>query len=66
MNELDQLNWQYYDKQEKLFLKTFINIMDRMSNELQIYKEKYDNIDQEIDQQPECVELRTKMRFFRD
>ncbi len=38
MYELDQLNWQYYDKQEKLFLKTFINIMDRMSNELQIYK----------------------------
>jgi hypothetical protein len=32
MAELDKLNVFYYDKQEKLFLKTFINIMDRMSN----------------------------------
>ena len=32
MYELDELNGQYYEKQEKLFLKTFVNMMDRMSN----------------------------------
>lgn len=32
-----------------MFLKTFINMMDRMSNELLEAKMLYANIDQEID-----------------
>jgi len=38
----------YHDTQEKKFLLTFINIMDRMSNELQRANDLYEEIDKEI------------------
>ena len=48
MEYLGDLNIKYKDKQEKEFLKTFMQIMDKMSNDLIIAEEQYRNIDQEI------------------
>lgn len=43
---LADLKDEYNNKEEKMFLKTFVNIMDRMSNELLEQQQLYDNIDQ--------------------
>lgn len=47
---LSSLKDQFQVKQEKSFLKMLINIMDRVSNELQTANQQYEEIDHEISQ----------------
>ena len=43
---LADLKEDYNEREEKMFLKTFVNIMDRMSNELLEQKRLYNHIDE--------------------
>ena len=61
---LAQLKDDYNQKEEKMFLKTFVNIMDRMSNELLEQKRLYNNIDEEINRDPDCIKLQEKLNFY--
>ena len=62
--KLEELKEQYLDIQEKKFLKAFINIMDKMSTELQQATEAYDCIDKEINEDPKCLYLQKELEFF--
>lgn len=44
MNVLDGLQREYKGKQEGRFLKTFMNVLDKMSKELNEAQEAYHNV----------------------
>lgn len=45
MAVLDQLNADYKVKQEEHFLKTFMNVLEKMGNDLILAQEAYKNVD---------------------
>lgn len=57
IDALEELNCEFKDKTEQHFLKTFLKIMDKMSNELIELQTKFANIDVEVERDERCVRL---------
>jgi hypothetical protein len=48
ISQLDKLNQDYRNKQEQHFIKTFMNVLEKMGNDLILAQEAYRNIDIEV------------------
>lgn len=62
---LDKLNEDYKVRQEEHFLRTFMNVLEKMGNDLIIAQEAYRNIDIEVKRDEYCVSLATELNFFK-
>jgi hypothetical protein len=54
---LDRLNEDYKTKQEEHFIKSFMNVVEKMGNDLILAQEAYRNIDIEVKRDQYCIEL---------
>lgn len=54
---MDQLNAEYKLRQEEHFLKTFMNVLEKMGNELILAQEAYRNVDLEARKDNYCLLL---------
>jgi hypothetical protein len=66
MSQHDEVTTEYKEKQEQYFLKTFTTMMEKLSDELKIAKDKYQNIDIEIERDDRIVKLQKEVYFFRE
>lgn len=62
---LDRLNEQYKTKQEEHFIQSFMNVVEKMGNDLILAQEAYRNIDIEVKRDEYCMELAAELQFFR-
>lgn len=62
---LNNLNSKYKTQTQKGFITTFLNVMERMSNDLIDAQEQYRNIDMEIEADKKCVALAKQLNFFK-
>lgn len=54
---LDKLNEDYKNRQEEHFIKSFMNVVEKMGNDLILAQEAYRNIDIEVKRDDYCVEI---------
>lgn len=62
---LDRLNEEYKTKQEQHFIQSFMNVVEKMGNDLILAQEAYRNIDIEVKRDQYCMELAAQLQFFR-
>jgi hypothetical protein len=62
---LDRLNEDYKTKQEDHFIQSFMNVVEKMGNDLVLAQEAYRNIDIEVKRDQYCMELAAELQFFR-
>ena len=62
---LDKLNEQYKSKQEDHFIHSFMNVLEKIGNDLILAQEAYRNIDIEVKRDQYCIELAAELQFFR-
>ena len=62
---LDKLNEEYKSKQEDHFIHSFMNVVEKMGNDLILAQEAYRNIDIEFKSDQYCIELAAELQFFR-
>ncbi len=66
MQILDQLNAEYKVRQEEHFLKTFMNVLEKMGSELILAQQAYRNVDLEARRDNYCLLLATELSFFKE
>lgn len=57
INILDKLNAEYKVKQEHHFINAFMNVIEKIGNELLLAQEAYKNVDWEVRKDSYCFEL---------
>lgn len=65
IEEMDRLSSEFKVRQEDHFLRTFMNILEKMGNDLILAQEAYRNIDIEIKRDKYYAELANEMNFFK-
>lgn len=63
---LDKLGAEFKVKQEEHFLRTFMNILETMGNDLILAQEAYRNVDIEIKRDKYYMELADELTFFKN
>lgn len=62
---LDKLNEDYKSKQEDHFIHSFMNVVEKMGNDLILAQEAYRNIDIEVKRDQYCLELAAELQFYK-
>lgn len=65
MSKLDHLNKQYKVKKEEQFLATFMNVIEKIGNQLLLAQEAYKNVDMEVKKDSYCLQLAAELNFFK-